>query len=78
MFWHWFCWWRPPCLLRGVIVNIKDDPQTAFRAVLWASRGPWLTFKDCTLIRGGGEAPTRIDGEIVLHRDNLAFLQVIP
>jgi hypothetical protein len=69
-------WWRPPCLLRAVIVNMKDDP-TAIRGVLWSSRGAWLTFRDCSLLPPTGN-PTRIDGEVVLHRDNLAFLQVLP
>jgi hypothetical protein len=69
-------WWRPPCLLRSVIVNLKDDPTTAIRGVLWSTRGPWCTFKDASLLRAG--PPTPVDGEIVIHRDNIAFLQVTP
>ena len=70
-------WWRPPCLLRLVIVNLKSDDTTAIRGVLWASRGPWLTLRSAALVKPTG-APTPIDGEVVIHRDNVAFLQAIP
>lgn len=72
-------WWRPPCLLRVVIVNLKDDPQTAIRGVLWTSQGAWLTVRNAALLRSGvAEAPTTaLDGEVVVHRSNIAFLQVL-
>lgn len=76
MFWRWVCWWRPPCLLRAVIVNFTDDQATAIRGVLWSSRGAWLTFRDCSLLKAGA-TPTRMDGEVVVHRDRVAFLQVV-
>jgi hypothetical protein len=69
-------WWRPPCLLRVVIVNVKDDPTTALRGVLFSSRGPWLTLKDVTLLKPQVTQP--MDGEVVVHRDNVAFIQVLP
>ena len=72
---RWLCWWRPPCLLRACIVNLKDD--TAIKAVLWTSRGPWLTFRDASLLKAGAQ-PVRMDGELVVHRSNVAFLQVLP
>ena len=76
---RWLLWWRPPCLLRVVIVNLKDDPQTAIRGVLWGSRGAWLTVRQAALLRGGSpEVPaTTLDGEVVVHRSNVAFLQVL-
>ena len=73
---RWLLWWRPPCLLRVVIVNLKDDPQTAIKGVLWASRGAWLTVRQAALLRAG-EGPTPVDGEVIVHRSNIAFLQVI-
>jgi len=73
---HWLLWWRPPCLLRSVILNLKDDPANAVKGVLWSARGSWLTLRDCSLLRPAG--PTKIDGEIVVHRSNVAFLQVLP
>jgi hypothetical protein len=69
-------WWRPPCLLRTVIVNLKDDPSMAIRGVLWSTRGQWLVFRDPALLKSG--APTPLDGEVIVHRTNLSFLQVLP
>lgn len=70
-------WWRPPCLLRAVVVNLKDDPTTALRGVLWQARGPWLTLVQAELLKTT-EAPVRLDGEAVVHRDNVAFIQALP
>jgi len=69
--------WRPPCLLRSVIVNLTDDPSTAIKAVLWASNGAWLTFKDASLLKAN-TPPAPMDGDVVIHRDRVSFLQVLP
>jgi hypothetical protein len=74
---RWLFWWRHPSLLRACIVNLKDDPDTAFRGVLWASRGEWLTFKDCSLLKVN-QPPTKMDGEIVIERRAVLFLQTLP
>lgn len=76
-FLRWLAWWRPPCLLEAVIVNRIDDPRSAIRGVLWQSRGAWLVVKQAELLTAG-EQPTPIDGEIVLHRTNVAFIQRLP
>jgi hypothetical protein len=73
---RWLLFWRPPCLLRACIVNRKNDPETAIKGVLWSARGPWLTFKDCSLLKPGVTTP--IDGDVVLHRGTVDFLQVLP
>jgi hypothetical protein len=69
-------WWRPPCLLRVVIVNLVSD-DTAVRGVLWSSRGPWLTLRDAAVLKPQME-PTPVDGEVIVHRGNVAFVQVLP
>jgi hypothetical protein len=66
--------WRLP-VHRIVIVNLKHDPS-ALRGVLWSVWGGWLTLKNAELLTSG--APTRIDGEVLVHRDHIAFLQVPP
>lgn len=73
---RWLCFWRPPCLLAQVIVNLKDDPSTAIKGVLWQSRGHWLTFRDCSLLKAASP-PTKMDGEVVIHRSNVAFMQAL-
>ena len=72
----WFFWWRPPCLLRTVIVTLKHDDATAYKAVLWSSRGSWLTFRNCELFVRD-RPPTPMDGELVIPRENVSHLQVV-
>ena len=70
-------WWRPPCLLRSVLVNLVSDRDSALRGVLWQSRGPWLVLRDVSVIKPSA-APLAVDGDVVIHRNNVAFLQVFP
>ena len=60
-----------------MIVNVKDDPTTALRGVLWASTGAWLTLRDATLLKTNA-ATMPLDGEVIVHRTNVAFIQVLP
>jgi len=60
-----------------VIVNLKDDPTTAIKGVLWSSRGPWLTLSSAALLKPS-LPPTPIDGDVIVHRDNVSFVQVLP
>ena len=73
MLWYW----RPPYLLRTVIVNLIAPPDEAMRGVLWQSRGPWLVLKDATALKEG-QPPIGVDGDIVIERRNVAFVQVLP
>lgn len=68
-------WWQPPCLLRVVIVNLISDESTAIRGLLWQSRGSWLVVRDAQLLKAR-EAPVALDGDVVIPRANVAFLQV--
>jgi hypothetical protein len=76
-FLRWFCFWRPPALLRRVIVNVTHDSTEAFEGVLWSTRGPWFTFRDCVALKAG-QPPTPIPGEVVIDRARIAYLQVLP
>ena len=70
-------WWQPPCLLRAVLLTLVSDKDTAIQGVLWRSRGAWLVLRDASLVQSRS-APLKVDGEIVIHRNNVAFLQVLP
>lgn len=73
------CWWRPPCLLRRVIVNFTHDKTEALEGVLWSYRGGWLTLKDVSPLVSGQPVPSaKLPGDIVIHRSRIAFLQVAP
>jgi hypothetical protein len=72
-----WAFWRPPCLLRSVLLNLKADDSTALEGVLYTTRGPWLTLKNGTVIKAG-EPPAAVVGDLIVHRDNVAFIQVNP
>ena len=73
----WLFWWRPPCLLRRVTVQLKHDETEALEGVLWGSRGPWLTLKQVVALKAGRERES-LTGDAVIHRSNVAFLEVLP
>jgi hypothetical protein len=71
-FWH-----RPPCVRRTVIVNLKDRDDEAFRGVLWRVAGAWLVLKQTEILQPQ-QPPRSLDGEVLVHRSNVSFLQVEP
>ncbi|PYR30333.1 MAG: hypothetical protein DMF90_27915 [Acidobacteria bacterium] len=73
----WWAFWRPPCLRRVVLVSLVSDKDTAIRGVLWESRGVWFTVRNAAAIKARA-APLPMDGEVVIHRANVAFFQVLP
>jgi hypothetical protein len=68
-----------PRLRRRCIVNLRpafqgDEPD-ALEGVLWTRRGRWLVLKDARLLREG-RAPLPADGEVLVDRSQVNFLQV--
>lgn len=72
---RWLFWWRPPCLLRQVIVNLTNGE--AVEGLLWQSRGPWLIIKHPRGLKAGAP-PLPMEGEAVIHRSTVTFMQVTP
>ena len=66
-------WWRRTALRRRVVVNLADK---AFSGVLWAKRGPLLVLRDATWMQHGA-ADTPMDGEVVVERSRVEFIQVM-
>ncbi|MEU7066897.1 hypothetical protein [Streptomyces sp. NPDC046161] len=65
--------WRRTALRKRVVVNLPDK---AFSGVLWAKRGPLLVLRDVELLEAGRQ-PQRVDGEIVIERSKVEFMQVL-
>jgi hypothetical protein len=76
-FLRWLLFWRPPCLLRRVVVSFTHSETDGFEAILWSYRGGWLTLRDVSAIKGS-LPPKKLPGDVVIHRSNLAYLQVSP
>jgi hypothetical protein len=66
-------WWRRTALRRRVVVNLADK---AFTGVLWAKRGPLLVLRDAALLEAGRD-PQRMDGDVVIERTRVEFMQVL-
>lgn len=58
---------------RTAIVNTKTDQ--AFRGVLWKVRGRLIVLRNAQIYTGGESKP--VDGEVVLDRSNVDFIQII-
>jgi len=74
---QWLWWWRPPALLREVAVQLRHDDSLAIEGVLWSARGPWLILRKAQLLKIG-VGPSPLDGEVIIERSNVAFIQVLP
>lgn len=58
---------------RRVVVNL---PERSFEGVLWARRGPLLVLRNAQLLEPGAQ-PQPVDGEIVVERARVEFIQVV-
>lgn len=60
-------------LRRTVIVNLVDG--SAFQGVLLREVGPLLTLANASLLEPGQTDPVPLDGEIIIERANVRFVQ---
>lgn len=72
---RWLLFWRPPCLLRRVIVNFKHTDSEAIEGIVWQQRGAWFILHDCTAIKAG-QKPEKLPDDVHIPRANIAYLQV--
>lgn len=73
----WLFWWRPPCLLRRVHVNVKGE-EIALRGVLWRTRGSWWVLRDVEIAIGGHAPEKSISDEVIIERRNISYIEVGP
>lgn len=66
--------WRRTAVRKRVLVNLTTEK--AFRGVLWARRGPLLVLRGAELLEAG-RAPVPMDGEVVVERHRVDFVQVL-
>lgn len=58
---------------KKVVVNLHSN--RAFVGILWARRGPLLVLRNVTMHEPGAPAAS-VDGEVVIERDQVEFIQV--
>lgn len=57
-----------------VVVNTKDGQ--ALQGILWQRDRQYLVLKS-TLLVSGHEKPIPIDGDVIVERANVSFIQVL-
>lgn len=67
--------WRRLAVHRRVVVTTKTGKS--FAGVLFSKRGPLLVLKEATLFNPGSP-PAPVDGDVLLERANVDFVQVLP
>lgn len=65
---------RRTLVRRRVVVNLLSEK--AFTGILWAQRGPLVVLRDVALHEPGAE-PQAVDGEVVVERDQIEFIQIV-
>lgn len=65
-------WARRLIVRRRVLVNLRSGK--AITGVLWARRGRTLVLKSAELLEPGS-APVQLDGDVILDRDQVEFVQ---
>lgn len=68
--------WRRWPICKRVLVNLDDGK--AFDGILYARRGPLLILREARLIEPGAEQPVAVDGEVIVERPRVSFMQVQP
>lgn len=58
-----------------MLINLTDG--SAIDGLLWDERPPLLVIRDARLHAPGADAPTPLDGEIVVDAARIAFVQVM-
>jgi small nuclear ribonucleoprotein (snRNP)-like protein len=58
---------------KKVVVNLHSS--RAFVGILWAQRGPLIVLRNVTMHEPGA-AVASVDGEVVIERSQVEFIQV--
>lgn len=62
-------------LAATLIVNLKNG--RAFRGILWSENGDLLVLRNAVLF-AAGEEPTDVDGDVIVERHDIDFIQRLP
>lgn len=60
---------------RRVMVNLDDG--SAVDGIMWDELGPLLVLRDANLHSKGSTDPTPLDGETIVDRARILFVQVV-
>lgn len=58
-------------------MNFTHDSTEAFEGIYWSYRWGYLILKDVSALKAG-LAPSKVPGDMVIHRSKIAYMQVAP
>lgn len=67
--------WRRWPVCRRVLVNLVDG--RGIDGILYSRRGPLLIVRQARLLEPGAD-PVDVDGEILVERSRVSFIQIQP
>jgi hypothetical protein len=71
--------WRALQRRRVLVVLDSGEGLRSVEGILWERRGPLYVLRDAYALGvRGGDAPTHVDGELVLERNRVVWVQVLP
>lgn len=66
----WF--WKRNVVRRRMIVNLKTG--RAFRGIVYKQSGPLVVLRNVEMLESG-RPPVPVDGEVLIERDEIEFMQ---
>lgn len=67
---------RRTAIRATVVVNLVDG--RAIKGVLWSRRGRLLVLRNAQLFDHSQAPPVAVDGEVIIERDRIDFIQAVP
>lgn len=63
---------------RGLVRQhvVVNTAERAFAGILWAQRGPLLVLRNVEIHEPGAK-PQAVDGEVVVERSRVEFIQIV-
>ena len=68
--------WPWHALMRRRVLIVTSHDIT-IEGILWTRRGPLMLLKDARVFVTPGNPPTQVDGEMVIERDRIEWMQVV-
>ena len=66
-----------PALSKRVVVATRGPDSHTIEGILLREQGPLIILADARIYLTPGNAPVAMDGEVVLERDKLEWMQVV-
>lgn len=67
----------PRVVGRAVVVHYRDENVPSLSGVVWGVRGRWMVLRGTKAHRPNAD-PVPVDGDVLVPREAIAFVQALP